>query len=132
MAIEYYEFIVTALDGATDPLVQTYNVRVPPGIVDEVRVRMPPGSAGTLAWALGMAGVQVYPAPGQPMIVGDDETFLYHPPTELSSGAWQLFMQNAGAFTHSLFMTFRVRVSDGVAVGASLSPLNLTGVDVAG
>jgi hypothetical protein len=130
--VEYYEFIVTAIVELVNPSVQTVNVHVPPGIVQEVRIRMPPGSAGTLSWALGMAGVQVYPAPGQPMIVGDDEVFLYHPPSGLSSGAWQVLMLNLGAYQHSLFLTFQVAVSDGGVVGANVTPLNLTGTDVAG
>lgn len=132
MSVEYYERIVTAQPVTIDPGVQVFNIHVPPGIVEEVRVRMPPGSAGALGWALGMADEQVYPAPGEAMIVGDDEVFLYHPPTNLSSGAWQVRMQNAGVFQHSLYLTLQVRVGSGAVVGANLSPLNLTGVDVAG
>lgn len=107
MVAEVREFQVTIPAGTlqADPLVT--DLTMPARLVRSVRVRVPPGPAGTVGWALGSAGERVLPWNGE-YVVADNEAIEWPLDGQISSGAWQLIAYNTGTFDHTLYVTFLV------------------------
>ncbi len=126
MAAEVRSFAVSVPAGTAKATPQVSALDMPARIVRSVRVRVPPGPAGTVGWALGAAGQRVLPWGADQWIVADDEAIEWPLEGQISSGAWQLQAYNTGVFAHTLYVTFQL---DPPAAGAGLGltpPLAIT------
>lgn len=113
MTTEAWEFIATCPTGHGYNNPQVVDTRVDPGVVERIRIRVPPGPSGDFGFALGQAGEQIIPAHGQQYIFADDETIELYPPRNLTSGAWQVIMVNFGTYLHSVYVTYFKNVEVG-------------------
>lgn len=121
--------------------VRTYAVAIPAGTLEAdpyvadldmpardvvgVRVRIPPGPAGLVGWALGSAGVRVIPWGEGQWIVADDEVIEWPLAGQIQSGAWQLQGYNLGVYDHTVYVTFLLDPPGARAGATLLSPLEL-------
>jgi hypothetical protein len=128
--LDVWEFVATCQPGHTYNNPFTQNVNVPPGKVQRVRMRVPPGGHGEFQFNLSIAGQPVFPSNGFPYIVADDEVFDFYPPVALSAGSWQVVMVNGGNYQHSVYITFYLLVGDGGAPVRDTQVLDLTGATV--
>ena len=71
-----------------------------------VRIRVPPGPAGSLAFALVSGGQQVIPEAKDTYLIMDDETVEWPLENQLDTGAWQLRSYNTGRWDHTVYLTF--------------------------
>jgi hypothetical protein len=99
--------------GTTVAAPLTTVLTMPPRIVREVRVRIPPGPRGQVGWYLASGGVQVVPWLKGTYIVADDETIDWPLEGQIESGAWQLVAYNTGSYDHTLYLTFLLDVLRG-------------------
>jgi hypothetical protein len=96
---------------------------MPARIVRRVRVRVPPGPAGLLGWALGAAGQRVLPWGDQQYMVMDDESITWDLEGQITSGAWQLQAYNTGLYDHTVYVTFELDMPQVRRVGGPLLPI---------
>jgi hypothetical protein len=110
--IEHWQFACTALagQGVGNPVIVPCNL--PAGQVIGVKVIVPPGPRGKLGFAIGMSGQRVIPSNGQPYIYVDNQVMEFNVPESYTSGAWQVFLSNAGAWPHTIFAIFVVERLD--------------------
>lgn len=115
MAQEVHSYRVTVPPGtlATAPLV--FNLPMAARIVDEIRVKVPPGPRGEVGWAIGAAGTAVLPAEAGAFIVADNETVVWLVQDQITSGAWQLQAYNTGQYNHTLYVQLLARVTTAAA-----------------
>lgn len=106
MATQVFEFSVTIPAGTPRASPQVTDMTMPVGVISGVSLRIPPGPRGVMGFNLGAAGNQVFPAPGQPWLIGDDDRIDWPLANAISSGAWQLFGYNAGTYDHTVYLTF--------------------------
>lgn len=126
MADEVRSFAVTVPAGTAKASPQTTSLTMPARLVRSVRVRIPPGPAGTVGWALGAAGVRVLPWGAAQWIVGDNESIEWPLSRQITSGAWQLQAYNTGVYDHTLYVTFQLDLPLDVAGSGPLMPLVIT------
>lgn len=127
MADEVRTFTVSIPAGTLSTAPQVTDLTMPARIVTEVRVRVPPGPAGTVGFALAAAGVSIIPWNAGAWLVANDETVTLPLANQLTSGAWQLRAYNVGVFAHALYVTFLLdlpQLRGGATV--SLVPLDLS------
>lgn len=108
---------------ATAPLVTS--LAMPPRIVRRLRVRVPPGPAGSVGFALTSGGARVVPAGQGTWIVADDEIFDWELVETIESGAWQLTAYNTGRWDHTLYLTFELDPPGRALQSPLFSPLEL-------
>jgi hypothetical protein len=106
MAREVYSFAVTVPAGTSPSSPQKTALTMPPRVVQEVEVRLPPGPRGEVGWALGLAGQPIIPFQKGAWIVGDDERISWPLTGQPTSGAWELYAYNTGSFPHTIYITF--------------------------
>src|SRR5436309_2228241 len=82
---------------------------MPPRIVDEIEVQIPPGPRGEVGFAIGQAGSPIFPYEPGVWIVTDDQTLSWPVEGANTSGAWQIFAYNTGLFNHTLYIRFKTR-----------------------
>lgn len=127
MAREVRTFAVTIPAGTALTAPHVEDLDMPARIVERVRVRVPPGPAGVVGFALGAAGVRVIPFGEDQWVVADDEVLELPLVGQIESGAWQLQGYNTGVYDHTLQVTFLLDLP-GQAPGATLlTPINLEG-----
>lgn len=127
MAVEVQSFAVTIPAGTLSTAPQVTNLPMAPREVTRVRVRIPPGPAGAVGFALGAAGERVIPYGAAQWIVADDEVIDLPLERQITSGAWQLQGYNTGVFDHTLQVTFLLDLltpRPGASIGAA--PLAVT------
>ncbi len=108
MAREVRNFAVTVPAGTQASAPQVTALTMPARIVRRVRVRVPPGPAGLVGWALGAAGQRVLPWGPNQWIVADNEAIVWDLDDQITSGAWQLQAYNTGVYAHTLYVTFEL------------------------
>lgn len=116
---QVYAFVPTCPPGVTPDAPIIIDLTMPTREIDEIRVEVPPGPAGTMGWALGAAGEQVIPTPPTSFVITDRNTFVYQLPEQIDSGAWQAQMWNVGQYPHSIYVYFTVHVPDAQPTQAS-------------
>ena len=122
MAQEVRNFAVTIPAGTALAAPQVTDLAMPARIPRSVRVRVPPGPAGEVGWALGSAGERVLPwGPGE-WIVANDEAIDWPLEGQITSGAWQLQAYNTGAYDHTLYVTFQLDPAASPGEVAGLRP----------
>jgi hypothetical protein len=122
--VRNFQVLVPAGTAQESPLVT--DLDMPARVVRGVRVRIPPGPAGLVGWALGSAGERVLPWGADQWIVGDDEAIDWPLSQQIDSGAWQLQAYNLGAFDHTLYVTFLLDLPGSSSTLPSTSPLLVT------
>jgi hypothetical protein len=123
MASEVRNFAVAVPSETPIATPQVTDLSMPARIVRSVRVRVPPGPAGLVGWALGAAGVRVLPWGADEWIVADDEVLEWPLTGQIESGAWQLHAYNLGIHTHTLYVTFLVDPPSSAADSIGQVPL---------
>ncbi len=126
MAVELYAFAVTIPVGGTPGAPQSFDIPMPPRIVQHVDILVPPGPRGNVGIALGAAGTITWPANAGSWIVTDDETLHWDVEGAIDSGAWQFFAYNLGKYEHTIFIRFLVGLVQAASSGLPSSPLSLT------
>lgn len=125
MAREVRNFAVTIPAATLVSSPYLADLTMPARIVQAVRVRVPPGPAGLVGWALGAAGERVLPWGADEWIVADDEVIEWPLEGQIESGAWQLQGYNLGVYDHTIYVTF---LTDPLGAGSAvrqLRPLEL-------
>lgn len=123
MAAEVQRFAVTVPAGTLKSAALAFNLAMPPRIVDEIEVVVPPGPRGEVGFQLASGGVQIVPATAGQFFVTDSEVIHWPLEAQIDSGAWQLIAYNTGQFNHTLEVRFLVRPT-GTAVNlATLVPI---------
>ena len=112
MAQEVQKFAVTIPAGTKVTAPLTFNLTMPPRVVAEVEIVVPPGPRGEVGFQLGLAGQQLIPYTAGQFFVTDDE--IIHWPVEgmPDSGAWQMIAYNTGTFNHTIEVRFLVDLHD--------------------
>lgn len=107
MAQEIRAFTVTTPAGTTQAAPLVTNIAMPPRIVREVEIRVPPGPYGNMGFALGLAGVPIIPYNAGQFIVTDNEIITWPLGEDYpNSGAWQVISFNTGRYPHSIQLRF--------------------------
>lgn len=122
MASEVHEFpvIVPAATALAAPL--TFPLSMPPRIVEEIQVQVPPGPRGEVGWAVAQAGVPILPQEPGAWIVTDSELVRWPLEQQNTSGAWQLIAYNTGQFNHTIYVRFLTRLPAGASSDAAGGP----------
>ena len=121
-----FEVLVPAGTAKAAPL--TTALTMPARIVEHAEVRVPPGPNGSVGWALGAAGVRVFPYGAGTWVVADNETIPIPVEGAVETGAWQLQAYNIGRWDHTLYVRFRVRPPAGRPAPVLIAPLDLEAV----
>lgn len=108
MAEEIYEFQVATPAGTPQATPLVTQLPMPPRLVSQVEIRVPPGPRGELGFALGAAGQPVIPRAAGTFVVTDDERIVWPLEGQIDSGAWECFTFNTGAFAHTVYLRFLV------------------------
>jgi hypothetical protein len=106
MASLVRSFVVLTPAGTTVAAPLTTSLAMPGRIVRSIRVRVPPGPAGSVGFALVSGGQQMIPEAAGTYLVMDDEVVDWPLTDQLETGAWQLRTYNVGRWDHTLYLTF--------------------------
>lgn len=131
-ATEIRAFTVTCPAGTLQSAPQVTNIAMPPRVVEDIRIRIPPGPNGVMGFAVGAAGVTVIPAGRGTFIVASDEVIDWPVPGQINSGAWQVQMYNTGLFDHSIYLQFRVHLPDIDSAASTAQPVDVEPVTTVG
>lgn len=85
---------------------QLTSLAMPSRLVRALRIRVPPGPAGSVGFALVSGGQQMIPEAKDSYLVMDDEAVEWPLEGQLETGAWQLRAYNIGRWDHTLYLTF--------------------------
>jgi hypothetical protein len=75
--------------------------------VVEIDIVVPHGPAGFMGFAIGAAGVPVFPEASGQWIVTDDQRITWPLEDAIDSGAWEFFGYNTGSYAHTVYVTFQ-------------------------
>lgn len=128
MASEIRSFTVLTPAGVQKAAPLITPMAMPPRIVREIEIRVPPGPNGELGFAIGMAGQAIIPFNAGEWIVTSDEIVKWQFDTPLNSGAWQCQSYNTGNYPHTIQIRFYL---DLVVVGSTPGPaayVDLSGI----
>lgn len=102
------------------------SLAMPARLVRSIRIRVPPGPAGSLGFALVSGGQQMLPEVSGSYFVMDDEVTEWPLESQLETGAWQCRSYNLGRWDHTVYLTFLLDPLPLRAGGvAATSPLEL-------
>ncbi len=124
MAVEIHTLAVTIPSGTTKAGALAFSLPLPPRLVDQVEVQVPPGPRGEVGWALASGGIQMYPIDTGQFVVTDNETVKWPLEQAITSGAWQLLGYNTGQFNHTLYVRFLCRPTSSTDPGAGPAPID--------
>lgn len=108
MASEVRHYTITIPAGTPKDARWYQDLDMPPRIVREIEIIVPPGPRGTVGFAIGSSGQPVIPRQTDEWIVTDDEKIRWPFETGVDSGGWQLFGWNAGTYDHTIYLRFLV------------------------
>jgi hypothetical protein len=123
VAREVQRFAVTVPAGTAKAGALIFNLPMPPRIVDEVEILIPPGPRGEVGFQLASGGAQIIPVTAGAFEVTDNEVIHWPLEGQIDSGAWQMIAYNTGAFNHLLQVRFLVRLVPAAAALAGFQPL---------
>lgn len=106
MASEIRTFEVTVPAGTTAAGPQVTDLTFPPRVVDMIVVRVPPGPAGAVGFAVAAAGQPIIPYNPGEWVVTDNEVIQWPLTGYHNSGSWQIRAYNTGALSHTLYVRF--------------------------
>ncbi len=120
MAVEIYEFAVLVPANTPQSAPQLSSLSMPPRVVTEVEIRVPPGPLGNLGFQLAAAGRPFIPRNAGAYVVTDDEVISWALEEQITSGAWQLIAYNTGDFPHTIHVRFLTQLPAARGAGALL------------
>ena len=106
MAVEVREFAVTTPAGTLQSAPLLTDLSFPPRQVTRIEVRVPPGPAGTLGFAITSGGAPIIPINGGGWVVTEDESLGWDLTGQITSGAWQAASYNTGIYNHTVYVRF--------------------------
>lgn len=106
MARQVYAFNVTVATGSTPATAVKTKLALPNLVVDQVRVRIPPGPCGQVGFALAISSQQIIPYQSGTWVVANDERITWDLDDFPTSGAWELWAYNTGHYPHTLELVF--------------------------
>lgn len=126
MAREVRSFDPTIPAGTAVAAPVTIDLAMPARTVRWVRIRIPPGPAGVMGFALAASGISIIPFGAGQWVIGDDEVLEWPLEGQIDSGAWQLRGYNTGVYAHTLHLTFGLDpVTSPGTFGRLAQPLSL-------
>lgn len=102
MAVEIRDFTVTIPAGTAISAHFSASLAIPPRVVTQINVRVPPGPRGEVGFSIASGGINIIPVTNGDFIVTDNEDLIYPLEQTITSGAWQLLGYNTGSFPHTL------------------------------
>ena len=126
MAVEVRSFAVTIPAGTAIATPYLADLTLPARVVQKIEIRIPPGPAGTVGFALGAAGQRVIPWGAAEWIIDDNRLIEWVLEQQITSGAWQLQGYNLGANDHTLYVTFLLDTVGASGAAAYPGPLVIT------
>ena len=119
-------FAVTIPAGTLVTAAQVTDLAMPSRIVRSVRIRVPPGPAGLVGFALTSNRQWVIPEVPSTYLVMDNEVVEWPLVGQLETGAWQLRGYNTGVYDHTIYLTFLLDpLAARGALGTVTQPLSL-------
>lgn len=134
MAIEIRDFTVTIPAGTAKSAGFSASLAIPPRVVTQINVRVPPGPRGEVGFSIASGGVNIIPVTSGDSIVTDNEDLAYPLENTITSGAWQLLAYNTGSYDHTLRIYFYCDlVPDAAGTGStSTTVVGTTGTTTGG
>jgi hypothetical protein len=123
MAREVHKFAVLVPAGTPQNAPLTFELAIPPRVVTELEIIVPPGPRGELGFAVAAAGRAIIPYEPGAFFITDNETIRWPLTEQISSGAWQVVAYNTGAFPHTIEVRFLVDLA-GEPAAPSLLPID--------
>lgn len=123
MPVELYEFACTIPSGTLVAAPVIRAMAMPPRIVRQIDVRVPPGPQGRVGFSIGAAGMPVIPVNRGAFIITDDEVINWPIVNGLQSGAWQFFGYNLGLLDHTIYVRFQVDLVTSAGDSSGTPPL---------
>lgn len=125
MAQDVFTFSALLPVGTSPTNLTVVALTIPPRIVTQLQVRVPPGPNGEVGFAIGAAGQPVIPFNAGAFIVTDNELIDWPIRDGITSGAWQLFGYNTGFYPHTLQVRLLCDLlPDGGSSAAQVLPLS--------
>lgn len=118
MAREFQHFAVTIPAGTPKATPQVTNLTMPPRVVREIEIVVPPGPRGNVGFQLGFSGLQLIPYTTGQFFIADDEVIHWPVDGMPDSGAWQMIAYNTGGFPHTIEVRFLVDLVDALPADA--------------
>lgn len=115
MAAELRTFSVTIPKGTAETAPYHTQLVMPPRVVRQIRVRVPPGPRGVVGFALAHGSTPVIPYNAGAWIVTDDETVPMTLDGYATSGTWWVTAYNTGGYDHTLSFSFALTLPTGPA-----------------
>ncbi len=107
MAARIYSFACTVPAGTPVAKPVTVAMSMPAVEVVEIDIVVPHGPAGFMGFAIGAAGVPVFPEASGQWIVTDAQNLSWPLEDAIDSGAWEFFGYNTGSYPHTVYVTFQ-------------------------
>jgi hypothetical protein len=115
---EIYAFSVTIPAGTLQAAPVIISIGIPPRIVNQIDVVVPPGPSGLMGFQIGMVGQQIIPRNCNAWIITDGEKISWPVQNQNDSGAWQVIGYNTDIYDH----TIQVKLLVDLAVTADTGP----------
>lgn len=106
MAQEIHAFAFTIAAGTAIATPASALFTMPPRVVQQVNVKVPPGPRGLMGFQLGSTGVQLIPAIPGAFVITDNEEIVWPLENQIDSGSWEAFGYNLGQYPHTLYFRF--------------------------
>lgn len=123
MALEVRKFAVTVPAGTARAAAIVFSCAIPPRVVDEIEILIPPGPRGEVGFQIAMSGRQVFPTESGAFFVTDDEIIRWPIEDANTGGDWQIIAYNTGAFNHTLELRLLARLTTTAETPGLLNPL---------
>ena len=115
MAREIRSFDVRVEPGTPPQSPQYTDLSMPPRIVDRIDIRVPPGPAGLVGFAISSGGAPIIPYNPGEWIITDDEAMSWPLEGYIDSGGWQVIIYNLGNLPHTIQVRFLLRLTQDAA-----------------
>lgn len=104
--LEWFEFTIQPGSTPTTPVINDMSFYQ--GSVVEIDVKVPPGPAGNLGFAITAGGSQYIPRTMNAYVVPDDDYLVWPLANAINSGDWALLAYNTDIWPHLIQVGFQV------------------------
>ena len=104
MAMDIYSFQATIPANSS----ATVDIAMPPGVVEQIDIKVPPGPSGLMGFQLWVKGGQVIPRQQGAYIVTDDRQLSWRLTDLPDTGAWQVVGYNLDIYDHTIELELSV------------------------
>lgn len=131
MAQEIRDFQVLIPAGTAVDSPVTVDMAMPPRIVDQINIRIPPGPNGLMGFRLSSGGIPFLPSNSGAWVIANDEPIQWPLTGQITSGAWELQGYNLGQYDHTVYVKFLLSLVNSAAAGVPAQPLAVVGLSSA-